>query len=182
VIPAGQEAFSALAAAAPAQAARLADLSRRTAEIAAKSFAGDVTPLHEAMGGGMTLEEMRAQEADMMRDRESRLGKYKGSAAVGAIPRDAETVRVFVRLDFEQRSVYNVYLWGPQRILGLRGTPVLPALRYLPTGEREFAAFSLDGAGIERRLRFIERDGQTRLVLGPPDAPVEASKTERGRD
>jgi hypothetical protein len=182
VTPAGQEAFSALAAAAPAQAARLADLSRRTAEIAAKAFAGDVTPLHEAMGGGMTREEMRAQEADMMRDRESRLGKYKGSAAVGAIPRDADTVRVFVRLDFEKRSVYNVYLWGPQRILGLRGTPVLPALRYLPTGEREFAAFSLDGAGIERRLRFIERDGQMRLVLGPADAPVEASKTDRGRD
>jgi len=178
VIPAGQEAFSALASASPAQAARLADLSRRTAEIAAKCFAGDVTLLHDAMGGGMTLEEMRAQEADMMRDREFRLGKYKGSAAVGAIPRDADTVRVFVRLDFEKRSVYNVYLWGPRRILGLRGTPVLPAFRYLPTGESEFAAFSLDGGGVERRLRFIERNGQTRLVLGPPDAAVEAIRAK----
>jgi CubicO group peptidase (beta-lactamase class C family) len=178
VTPAGQEAFSALASAPPAQAARLADLSRRTADIAAKSFAGDVTPLHDAMGGGMTLEEMRAREADMMRDREARLGKYKGSAAVGAIPRDADTVRVFVRLDFEKRSVYNVYLWGPQRILALRGTPVLPAFRYLPTGAREFAAFSLDGGGIERRLRFIERDGQARLVLGPPEAPVEAVRAK----
>ncbi len=54
VTPAGQEAFSALASAPPAQAARLADLSTRTADIAAKSFAGDVTALHEAMGGGMT--------------------------------------------------------------------------------------------------------------------------------
>ena len=176
VRPAGQEAFSALAAAAPAQAVRLADLAKRTADIAAKSFAGDVTALHEAMGGGMPLEEMRAQEADMMRDRESRLGKYKGSAAVGAIPRDADTVRVFVRLDFETRSVYNVYLWGPQRILGLRGTPVLPALKYLPISDNEFAAFSLDGGGMERRLRFVERDGQTRLVAGPAGAPVEATK------
>jgi hypothetical protein len=128
------------------------------------------------MGGGMPLEEMRAQEAGMMRDRESRLGKFKGSAAVGAIPRDADTVRVFVQLDFEQRSVYNVYLWGPRRILALRGTPELPPLRYLPASEREFAAFSLDGGGMERRLRFVERDGLTRLVLGPPDAPVEATK------
>ena len=176
VRPAGQEAFSALAAAAPAQAVRLADLAKRTADIAAKSSAGDVTALHEAMGGGMPLEEMRAQEADMMRDRESRLGKYKGSAAVGAIPRDADTVRVFVRLDFETRSVYNVYLWGPQRILGLRGTPVLPALKYLPISDHEFAAFSLDGGGMERRLRFVERDGQTRLVAGPAGAPVEATK------
>ncbi|HSP92347.1 MAG TPA: serine hydrolase domain-containing protein [Vicinamibacterales bacterium] len=178
VTPAGQEAFSALASASPAQAARLADLSTRTANIAAKSFAGDVTALHEAMGGGMNLEQMRAQEADMMRDRESRLGKYKGSAAVGAVPRDADTVRVFVRLDFEKRSVYNVYLWGPKRILGLRGTPVVPAFRYLPTGDREFAAFSLDGGGVERRFRFVDRDGQTRLILGPPEAPVEASRSK----
>jgi hypothetical protein len=85
-------------------------------------------------------------------------------------------VRVFVRLDFEKQSVYNVYLWGPQRILGLRGTPAPPALRYLPASDREFAAFSLDGGGVERRLRFIERDGQTRLVLGPADAPIEATK------
>jgi CubicO group peptidase (beta-lactamase class C family) len=174
VSPVGQEAFSALAAASGARAERLADLSKRTAEIAAKSFTGDVTSLHEAMGGGMPLEDVRAQEADMMRDRESRLGKYRGSAVVGAIPRDEDTVRVFVRLDFEKRSVYNVYLWGPQRILGLRGTPQVPALQYLPTSDREFAAFSLDGGGTERRLRLVERDGQIRLVLGRPDAPVEA--------
>jgi len=174
--PTGQEAYTALAAAPPAQAARLAVLASRTAEIAARSFAGDVAPLHEAMGGSMPLEQMRAQEAEMMRDRESRLGKFKGSAAVGAIPRDADTVRVFVRLDFEKRSVYNVYLWGPARILGLRGTPELPPLRYLPTSEREFAAFSLEGGGIERRLRVVDRDGQTRLVLGPPDSPVEATR------
>jgi CubicO group peptidase (beta-lactamase class C family) len=176
VTPVGQEAFSALAAASGARAERLADLSKRTAEIAAKSFTGDVTSLHEAMGGGMPLEDVRAQEADMMRDRESRLGKYKGSAVVGAIPRDEDTVRVFVRLDFEKRSVYNVYLWGPQRILGLRGTPQLPALRYLPTGEGAFAAFSLDGGGMERRLRFVTRDGRIRLVLGPADAPIEAAR------
>ncbi len=104
----------------------------------------------------MPLEQMRT-EADMMRDRESRFGKFKGSAAVGAIPRDAETVRAFVRLDFEKRSVYNVYLWGPQRILGLRGTPELPPLRYLPTSDRDFASFSLEGGGIERRLRCRPR-------------------------
>jgi hypothetical protein len=176
VRPAGQDAFSALAAAPPAQAARLADLSRRTGDIAAKAFAGDVTALHEAMGGDLTLDGMRAQEAGMMRDREGRLGKYKGSAVVGAMPRDGDTVRVFVRLDFEKGSVYNVYLWGPRRILGLRGTPVLPALRYLPVSERAFAAFSLDGGGVERRIRFAERDGQIRLVIGPPDAPVEATR------
>jgi hypothetical protein len=176
VRPSGEDAFAALASASPAQAAHIAEISKRTAEIAAKSFAGDVTLLHEAMGRVIPLEQVRAQEADMMRDRESRLGKFKGSAVVGAFPRDEESVRVFVRLDFEQRSVYNVYLWGPRRILGLRGMPGPPPLRYLPTSEREFAMFSLDGGGIERRLRFVERDGQTRLVSGSADAPIEATK------
>ena len=176
VRPRGAEAFAALAAVPPSRAAFIADIVARTAELAAKSFAGDVTLLHQAMGGNMPLEEIRAQEAEMMRDRESRLGKFKASAVVGAFPRDEDTVRVFVRLDFETRSVFNVYLWGPQRILGLRGTPVLPPLRYLPASDTEFAMFSLDGKGIERRLRFVERDGQTRLILGPPDAPIEAAR------
>jgi hypothetical protein len=135
-----------------------------------------VAALHEAMGGEMPIEQIRSQEAGMMRDREGRLGKYKGSAVVGAMPRDEDTVRVFVRLDFEKGSVYNVYLWGPERILGFRGIPQLPALRYLPTGDGEFAAFSLDGGGMERRLRFVERDGKVRLVLGRPDAPIEATR------
>lgn len=174
VRPRGQEAFAALAALPPARAAWAAEVSTRTAEIAAKAFAGDVTGLHEAMGGVMSLEEIRAQEADMMRDRESRLGKFRRSAVVGALPRDAETLRVFVRVDFEKRSVFNVYVWRGQRILGLRGTPTLPPLRYLPVSETEFAGFSLDGGGIVRRVRVGEKDGQLLMVAGTPDAPVEA--------
>ncbi len=178
VRPATPDAFAALSSVSPVQAARLAELSARTAEIAARAFAGDVAPLHEAMGGSMPIEAVREQEAAMMRDREGRLGTFKGSAAIGSMPRDADTVRTFVRLDFEKGSVYNVYLWGPKRILALRGTPQAPALRYLPTSEREFAAFTLDGGGTVRRLGFTERGGQTRLVLGPADAPVEAVRVK----
>jgi CubicO group peptidase (beta-lactamase class C family) len=176
VRPRGEDAFAALAALPPSRADWVREVSKRTAEISAKAFAGDVTPLHEAMGGAAPLEAVRAQEADMMRDRESRLGKFKTSAVVGALPRDAETLRVFVRLDFEKRSVFNVYVWRGQRILGLRGTPVLPPLRYLPVSESEFAAFSLDGEGIDRRLRVTVRDGQPRLVAGTSEAPVEAAR------
>ena len=180
VRPRGEEAFAALAALPPDRAAWAAKVSRRTAEIAARAFAGDVTLLHAAMGGGLPIDAIRAQEADMMRDRESRLGAFKGSAVAGALPRDADTLRVFVRLDFAKRAVYNVYLWRGDRILGLRGTPVLSPLRYLPTSESEFVAFSLDGGGIERRLRVTVRDGQPRLVAGPADAPIEAVRSVKG--
>lgn len=176
VRPLGEDAFAALAAASAAQAARIAEISARTADIAAKAFGGDVTPLYEAMGRVIPLEQVRAQEASMMRDRESRLGRFVGSAVVGAFPRDEQAVRVFVRLDFEQRSVYNVYLWGPRRILGLRGMPGPPPIRYLPVSDHEFTMFSLDGGGIERRLSFVDRGGEMRLVVGPADAPIEATK------
>ncbi len=179
VRPSGQDAFAALAASSPAAAARLAEISARTAGIAARAFAGDVAALHDVMAGGMPLEAMREREAGMMRDRENRLGAFKGSAVVGSIPRDADTVRTFVRLDFEKGSVYNVYLWGPQRILGLRGTSQPPVLRYLPVSEREFASFTLDGGGLERRLRFAERAGELRLLLGPAGAPAEAVRITR---
>jgi len=176
VRPLGEDAFAALAASSSAQAAHIADISKRTAEIAAKALAGDVTPLYEAMGRVIPQDQVRAQEESMMRDRESRLGKFRGSAVVGAFPRDEQAVRVFVRLDFEQRSVYNVYLWGPRRILGLRGMPGPPPIRYLPISDREFAMFSMDGGGFERRLRSVERDGELRLLVGPADAPIEAVK------
>ncbi len=172
--PSSAEAFAALAPPASGQAARLAEISTRTADVSSRAFKGDVSALHEAMGGQLPIEEMRSQEAGMMRDREARLGKFLGSAVLGTMPRDEETAQVFVRLDFEKGSVYNVYVWGPRRILGIRGMPELPALRYLPTADREFVAFSLEAGGMERRLRFVERDGQTRLLLGRPDAPIEA--------
>ena len=41
----------------------------------------------------------------MLREREGRLGKLKGSAVVGSMPRDADTVRAFVRLDIVRRAL-----------------------------------------------------------------------------
>jgi len=172
--PSGAEAFAALSAPSPGQAARLAEISARTADVSSRAFKGDVSGLHEAMGGQMPIEEMRSQGTNMMRDREARLGKFLGSAVLGVMPRDEDTAQAFVRLDFEKGSVYNVYVWGPRRILGIRGMPELPALRYLPTAEREFTAFSVEAGGTEHRLTFAERDGQTRLMLGPAATAIEA--------
>jgi hypothetical protein len=172
--PSSAEAFAALAPASPGQAARLAEISARTADVSSRAFKGDVSGLHEAMGGQMPIEEMRSQGTNMMRDREARLGKFLGSAVLGVMPRDEDTAQAFVRLDFEKGSVYNVYVWGPRRILGIRGMPELPALRYLATADREFVAFSLEAGGIERRLSFVEREGETRLMLGPAATAIEA--------
>jgi hypothetical protein len=184
VQPASDEAFAALAP--PAEAGRFAKLAARTADISSRAFKGDVTGLHEAMGGGMPLDAVREQEAGMMRDRESRLGKFKGSAVLGTLPRGGDTVQTFVRLDFEKASVYNVYVWGPMRLLGIRGMPQLPGQRFVPVSDHEFVAFSLEGpggasGGAGTRLVFEDRAGETVLVLGPAASPIVARRATTDR-
>jgi CubicO group peptidase (beta-lactamase class C family) len=170
--------FAALSAPAKEDAERYARLATRTGEIAAKAFAGDVTDLHAAMGGGMPLDGVKKQEAAMMKDRESRLGRFIKSTVLGTAPREDDTVQTIVRLEFEKGAVYNAYIWGPRRILGIRGFPELPALRFLPASDREFVAFSLEGGGTSRRLSFDERGGKTVLTLATAAGPVTAERAK----
>jgi hypothetical protein len=124
------------------------------------------------MGGEMPIEGLKKQEAAMMKDRESRLGRFLRSSVLGTAPREEDTVQTIVRLEFEKGAVYNAYIWGPRRILGIRGFPELPPLRFLPTSDREFVAFSLEGGGTERTLSFDERDGKTVLTLATLAGPI----------
>jgi CubicO group peptidase (beta-lactamase class C family) len=179
VSPADAGGFAALNPVSAQDAARFAEITARTAEIASRAFAGDVGALHEALGGGMSLDEVKQQEASMMRDREARLGKFLRSSPLGSMRRDGETVRTIVRLEFERGTVYNVYLWGPRRILGLRGAPDLPAVRFLPVSEHEFAAFTLDAEGTERRVTFGVEAGEPTLTLSAPGGTTTARRPTR---
>jgi CubicO group peptidase (beta-lactamase class C family) len=170
------EAMSALAPPPAGQAVRFAQLTARTADISSRSFKGDVSGLHEAMGGDMPLDDVKAQEAGMMRDREGRLGRFVRSSVLGTVPREGDTVQTIVRLEFEKASVFNIYVWGPRRLLGIRGTPQLPALRYLPVSDRRFVAYSLEMGGAEQTLSFETTGGETTLVLPTAARPVTARK------
>ena len=165
----GSEVLSALfPAPSAAEAERYAKLTAQTADISGRAFKGDATGLHAATEGQMSLEQVREQEASMMRDRESRLGKFKGSSVVGTTPGEADTARTIVRLDFEKASVYNVYTWGPRRLLGVRGMPQLPPLRFFPTSDSEFVSLSLGDGRPAARLAFERREGEVVLVVGAP--------------
>ena len=151
-------------------------MTARTAEISARAFKGDVAGLHEAMGGSMPIDVVREQEAGMMRDRESRLGPFMGSAALGTLPREGDTAQTIVRLDFAKASVYNLYVWGPQRLLGIRATPQLPAFRFVPVSDSEFVAFSVEAGIGETRLQFQTKDGESVLVLQASTSSVVARR------
>ena len=171
------EALAALYPPAPgADAERLAKLTARTAEITARAFKGDVSGLHEAMGADMPVEDLRQQEAGMMQDRERRLGRFRASAVLATVPAEGDTVRSIVRLDFEKASVYNLYTWGPRRLLGIRGTPQLPSIRLLPTSDREFVSLALGEGPPAVHARFEQREGDTVLVLGDPGAAIVARR------
>lgn len=176
--PADPAAFAAINAPSSAQTARFAQVSARTGEIAARAFRGDVTGLLEAMGGDMPLEQLRSEEAAMMKDREARLGKFVRSTVLGTMPGGEDTVQTIVRLEFEKRAVYNAYTWGPRRLLGIRGFPDLPALRFLPASDREFVSFTLERGGTERRITIEALPGSTRLTLMTAAGPVSATRAK----
>ena len=159
VTPDTAEAFAALAppASSPAEGERWATLTAKTADIAARAFAGDVAALADAFGGDRNLADLREREAGMMKDRVSRLGPFAGLAALGTVPADEDTVRTVVRLDFAKGSVYNVYIWGPRRLLGIQGMPQMPPVRLLLLSEREFATFTLGGTRRRCTSRWAAR-------------------------
>jgi CubicO group peptidase (beta-lactamase class C family) len=167
--PAG---FALLVGGPPARRERFARLEARTAEIAGRAFKGDPTGVHEAFGGRLGLEQIREREAQLMRDREARLGPYRGYAVVGSLPRGEGRVETAVRVDFEQGSVYNRFVWGPRDGLqGIQAGPEPPATRYVPVSETAFVSFRLGDSGSQRRLSFEGEGERPVLVLPGPGGP-----------
>jgi len=166
--------FALLAGVPTAERERYEHLGARTADIAGRSFKGDPTGIHEALGGRLDLEQIRQQDAQEMRDRVERLGPYRGYAVVGSSPYGEGRVVTAVRVDFERGSVYNRFLWGPRDgLAGLQAGPEPPGARYVPVSERELVAFRLGGGGgPQRRLSFEGEGGSTVLVIPGPDGPV----------
>ena len=173
--PAG---FALLAGVPPTERERYAALEARTGDIAGRAFKGDPTGIHEALGGRMSLEEIREQETQLMRDREARLGPYRGFAVIGSSPRGEGRVETAVCVDFERGSVYNRFLWGPKDgLVGLRAGPEPPGARYVPVSKTELVAFRLGGdSGPERRLAFEGSGDSAVLLVSGPEGPVRLAR------
>ena len=159
------------------QRERLERLAVRTADIAGRAFKGDPSGVHEAFGGRLGLEDVREREAGLMRDRESRLGPYRGYAVVGSELGGEGRVETAVRVDFERGSVYNVFVWGPAGGLqGIQASPDPPTARYVPLSETEFVAFRLGDSNPQPRLSFEADGGAAILVLHGPDGPARLAR------
>ena len=170
--------FALVAGVPAAERERYERLGARTADIARRAFEGDPTGIHGALGGRLGVEQIREQEAELMRDRVERLGPYRGCAVVGSLPYGEGRVETAVRVDFARGSVYNRFLWGPNDgLVGLQAGPEPPGARYVPVSERELVAFRLGGGGgPPRRVSFEGEGGSAVLVIPGPDGPVRLSR------
>jgi CubicO group peptidase (beta-lactamase class C family) len=157
-----------------AERERYERLGARTVDIAGRSFRGDPTGIHEALGGLRSVEEIKEQEAELMRDREARLGAFRGFALVYSSSYGEGRVETAVRVDFERASVYNRFLWGPgDGLVGRQAGPEPPGARYVPVSERELVAFRFGGGGAqERRASFETESAASVLVVSGADGPV----------
>jgi hypothetical protein len=149
----GPEAYAAWYGVVGEARARLRALDERTGRVAGRALEGDYDPLVAAVGDVTAAEEVRRNEAEVMEDRRSRLGGFRGYEVLGTAPVRDDLAATDVRLDFERGSVFNRYVWRGDRLLDVRAVPRLPALRLVPQSERELVAFDLRrGTGPRLRL------------------------------
>lgn len=157
----GQDAYEAWHA--PRDGELLRVLTTRTREIAARAFAGDFAPLQAAGDGALSVDEVRAREAEMMDAGRSMHGRFKGFEVLGTVPRPNGLAVTEVRVDFERGSAYKRYVWREGRLLDVQGTPRLRTVRLVPTSEHEWTAFDA-ATGTGARL-LVPRSGPAAIEI-----------------
>ena len=157
----GQDAYEAWHA--PRDGELLRALTTWTRAIAAKAFAGDFAPLQAAGDGALSVDEVRAREAEMMDAGRSRHGGFKGFEVLGTVPRPNGLAVTEVRVDFERGSAYKRYVWREGRLLDVQGTPRLRPVRLVPTSEHEWTAFDV-ATGTGARL-LVPRSGPAAIEI-----------------
>jgi CubicO group peptidase (beta-lactamase class C family) len=149
------------------------DLEARTRAILEALFRGDYAPLAEAFGG-VPVAEVRARELELMADRHARLGTPTGFEIVGLVPAGGGA-GILARIDFARGSAWNMYVWGPRGLQGMRPSPSAPAVDYRPVAGGAYESFRLRSApGARIELRDIGSDAT--LVIHGPAGPIEARR------
>lgn len=124
-----------------------ADLNERTLQIQADMREGDYVSMHEALGGGMSLAEVEAEEGGFWNRMVAENGAFQSIEVLGTAPgNSSRSITTTFRLNFENGAVYLHWGWEGESLADIRvSNSPLPAyaLTFLPTGEQTFAAYSL---------------------------------------
>lgn len=176
----GQAAYSLLQAGPPVDEARAKTLNQRAERIETERVKGNLAPLVEAFGGGLTEAEIKTQETTIAQRQAERFGALKEIKVVGtAADQEGPGLLTTVQLRFERGEVYKLYRWGPQGLMGLRLEDEIPSqLTLWPETATDFVSFSLTSQR-QARVRFegAGSGSPLSLVFKTPDGEVRAEKT-----
>jgi hypothetical protein len=158
-------AFAMVNGLAPAGSARFAEMEKRTKAAVEASAKGEYAAMHAAFGGDLPLERVREQESGMWTRRRGRFGEFRGAEILGTA-RSGPGIGVNVRLTFERGTQIVRYVWGPERLLGVRVLDTMPEVAFFPTSATEFTTFSLREAVGVRLIFALKEKGVTVSVVG----------------
>ena len=149
----------------------------RTQDIVDQWIAGDVSGIHEAMGGRRSLEDLEAALGNARSMREDNYGALQGAEVVNVLP-TASGFHAYVRMDHAQGRAWMNFGWEGGRLAMIDMVRDLPRLAstLFATSPTTFTAFDLRSS-IQVEVRFeTPNDGPTTLVFSTPVGEVRLRK------
>jgi CubicO group peptidase (beta-lactamase class C family) len=169
--PEGQEAFTALTGAGPADRERYAALDGRVISALEVARKGSFQPLRELYGTEEPVEKVAADFKEEWAAHEKELGPFQRFEPLGTGPLLAGgRVVTWVRLVFARGSRTLTHVWrGPVvAVVQVVQEPSGPV--FLPVGPRELAAYDPRSGAVSRVTFKTEEGGAAALVLGEAKA------------
>jgi CubicO group peptidase (beta-lactamase class C family) len=177
--PHGQDAFMRFSCGRRVPPEVLKECSTRTAAIVQKATQGDYAPLREVFGEGLSLDEITAMEGEQWRDRQARLGSFKGIEVVSSVPYRVEMIATTVRLDFERGSEFVRYGWLGNELAGIRTLSGPPVFKLQPQSDAEFVLMNIEPAYlIVARFQTAASGPPATVVFKTGGGEVAATKVE----
>jgi CubicO group peptidase (beta-lactamase class C family) len=158
----GQQAYALLITGDTASPVGAAAANARAQTIVTALVAGNVAPLHAALGpGAPDSAEVAAQEGQMMTGRLQRFGAYQSFDVLGTVPGPEGGIQTTVRLNYSGGGATNIYTWDRSAHIVDLGARPYQGTELVPSAPGEFRAF--DGRG-GVRLTF---DAGTATAITP---------------
>ena len=153
--------------------ARLQALGAQSVAMLQSAARGDYAPLHQAFGGEMPLDQVRAEQEEYMAAITERIGAAQGVEHVATTPRGQGGALTLVRLRHERGTQLVRIGWEEGRIAGMSSMREPPPVLFVPVAADTWASFDI-ATGASTRLRL---EGGT-LVVETPAGPVRVAKSE----
>ena len=163
----GPEAFALLRGG--ALTPQMAELTARAVALIDAAGQGDYAPLHQAMGGELPVEQLRAMHEEFMGGVTERLGPLQRVEPMGTAPSGPGLASV-VRLRMERGEQLLRLTWEDGTVAGLSPVREAPAV-FVPVADDAWVSYDLRGGAT---LRFRLEAGA--LVVDSPAGPVRATR------